>query len=300
MNDDYIKRINTILLYIDANLSGDLSLETIAKIGHYSPFHLHRLFKAITNETLNAYVTRKRIEKAAMQLIHRRELNMLDIALGTGFNSHAAFTRSFTKIYQQSPSQFRKQHAGSFSKIGKQNSKNGKTNLITEEYICNIEILKNWIHMSAKIEVKQMPGIQLAYITHIGVEGLENTFGRMVSWARSKDLLNPPGAHIMRIFYDSFKITDASKVRMGIGVSVTQRIQPDGEIGFTQIAGGKYVVGRFEIKPEEFEKSWNGLFIWMSENGYRKSDKNPYEIYYNNYNDHPEKKCVVDLCIPVE
>jgi AraC family transcriptional regulator len=38
----------------------------------------------------------------------------------------------------------------------------------------------------------------------------------------------------------------------------------------------------------------------MNENGYKKADQNPFEIIYNNYNEHPEKKCIVDLCIPIE
>ena len=76
MNEEYIKRINTILTYIDNNLSGDLSLETIAPLAFYSPFHFHLLFKMVTNETLNGYVTRKKIEKAASILMHKNEITI--------------------------------------------------------------------------------------------------------------------------------------------------------------------------------------------------------------------------------
>lgn len=76
--------------------------------------------------------------------------------------------------------------------------------------------------------------------------------------------------------------------------------KPRGEIGLTTIEKGKYITGHFEISLDEFEKSWTGLFIWMNENGYKKTEGNPFEIYQNNFNDHPEKKCVVDLYIPIE
>ena len=76
MNEEYIKRINSILAYIDTNLSADLSLETIAKLAFYSPFHFHRLFKMVTNETLNGYVSRKKIEKAASILMHKNEITI--------------------------------------------------------------------------------------------------------------------------------------------------------------------------------------------------------------------------------
>jgi AraC family transcriptional regulator len=65
MNEEYIKRINKILEYIDENLNNDLSLEKLAKLANYSPFHLHRLFKIYTNETINTFINRKRIEKTA-------------------------------------------------------------------------------------------------------------------------------------------------------------------------------------------------------------------------------------------
>lgn len=42
------------------------------------------------------------------------------------------------------------------------------------------------------------------------------------------------------------------------------------------------------------------LFMLMNENRFKKADKNPLEIYYNDYRLHPEKKCKVDICIPVE
>ncbi len=119
MEVEYIKRINKILAYIDENLDSDFSLQTISSIAFYSPFHLHRLFKAITNETLNIYITRKRIERTAMMLIHNKEHNISEIADKYGFNNDSTFSRTFKKVYGQSPSEFRKSSINNFSKISK-------------------------------------------------------------------------------------------------------------------------------------------------------------------------------------
>lgn len=300
MNEDYIKRINNVLNYIEQNLDNDLSLETIAPIAYYSPFHLHRLFKAITKETLNTYIIRKRIERAAMQLIHNKEMTIAEIALQNGFNSNSSFTRTFNKLYGKSPSDFRHSNTDKLSKISKVDSKNGKVNFITDEYVCNINNHKNWINMNAKIEMKEMPKMELAYITQIGVVGLENAFERIIKWARPKGLLAGSGANVVRVFHDSFKITDEDKVRMSIGLTLHNKVATDGEIGLMTIESGKHIVGHYEIEPKDFEISWNALFLWMSEQGYKKANRLPYEIYHNNYNEHPEKRCVVDLCIPIE
>ena len=38
----------------------------------------------------------------------------------------------------------------------------------------------------------------------------------------------------------------------------------------------------------------------MNDNGYNMRNEPPFEIYNNNFNEHPEKLCRVDLHIPVE
>ena len=300
MKDDYIKRINNIFCFIDDNLDQELTLETIANIGFYSPFHLHRIFKAITNETINEYITRKRIEKAASILLHKREITISELSLQYGFNSNSSFTRTFKKFYGINPTEFRKSNPKNFSKIGKVQSKNGQEIGIVEEYICNINNHKNWIKMKAKIEIKEMPKLDLAFITQIGPYGMENAYAKLIKWATPKGLLENEKLKVVTIYHDSFKITEPYKVRMSACISLKEKVDVSGEIGLTTIEKGKCIVGHFEIRINEFEKSWTSLFIWMSENGYKKADRNPYEIYYNDFNKHPEKICIVDFCIPIE
>jgi AraC family transcriptional regulator len=299
MQEEYIKRVNKVLAFIDENLDADLSLQAIADIACYSPFHVHRLFKAITGETLNTYITRKRTGRSAMMLIHNKEHSIAEIAGKHGFKNDTTFSRTFKRIYGQSPTEFRKANFGNFSKIGKVKSNNGKTNFISPEYLCNIINLKNWIKMNAKVEITEMPAMKLAYVTQIGVNGLEGAFQRILKWAAPKGLLSKNDTHVCRVFHDSFKVTEADKVRMSIGILTNQELAVDKEIGLATFEKGKNIVGHFVIEPKEFEKSWDSLFIWMNEHGYKKADRYPFEIYYNNYAEHPEKKCIVDLCIPI-
>lgn len=86
---------------------------------------------------------------------------------------------------------------------------------------------------------------------------------------------------------------------MTIGLITDGPFETKGEIHKTILKPSGCIVGRFEITPVGFEKAWSGLFIWMNENGYKKADGNPFEIYQNDFRKHPEGKCVVDLYIPV-
>lgn len=299
MDEAYLKRLNKAFSFIEKNLEKPLNLNLIAQEACYSPFHLHRIFKAVTNETVNNYIIRKRVEKAAQLLLQNTKMSISEIAFKTGFSSNATLSRTFSKYYSESPITFRNNNTKINSKIGKELSKNSKNNYITEAYVCNLNNLKNWTKMNAQIEIKNMPQIKLAYITQIGEKGIETTFSKIVQWSNSKGLLANPNTNIMRVFHDSFKITDAQKVRMSIGISLQENIMPDEIVSLTNIEAGKFIVGRFEISIKEFEQAWNSLFIWMNENGYKKSEYNPYEIYYNNPSEHPQNKYEIDLCIPI-
>lgn len=296
--NDYQKRINRVFEYIDENLDTDLSLINVSEIAFFSPYHFHRIFKFITQETLNEYVTRLRIEKSALSLIHKK-IGITEISINCGFNDSSSFTRIFKKYYGISPTEFRKENPHKFSKIRQLESKNGQEYPDYDRYICILNNLKNWIKMNAKIEIKKLSKMDLAYISNIGSQNLENAYKKLIQLIKSQNLMNAQ-TKMVTIYHDSFKVTDANKVRMSACILLNKPFKTTGGIGLTSIEKGKFIVGSFEIKQNEFEKSWTGLFIWMNENRHVKTDKNPFEIYHNNFNEHPEKKSIVDFCIPIE
>ncbi|MEO9804289.1 MAG: AraC family transcriptional regulator [Reichenbachiella sp.] len=296
---DYKNRINRVFEFIDENLDADLSLDTISEIAYFSPFHFHRVFKFVTGETLNEYVTRRRIEKSALDLLHKN-ITVAEIAHKYGFSENSSYSRAFKKYFGVSPTTFKKQNPNRHSKIRQLESKNGQEHPDYEKYICMINNLKNWIKMNANIEIKEAPELNVAGVTHIGINGVEDSFEKVIKWANSKGLMKNPEAKLGRVFYDSIKVTKPEKVRMSVFLTTNESFETEGEIYKSTIKKGKCIVGRFEITPDEFPKSWTGLFIWMNENGYKKSAENPFEIYHNDFREHPENKFMVDLCIPIE
>ena len=295
---DYKNRINRVFEFIDQNLESDLSLNAVSEIAFFSPFHFHRVFKFVTEETLNEYVKRKRIEKSASDLLHKN-ITATEIAHKYGFSDNSSYSRAFKKYFGVSPTEFKNQNPNKFSKIRQLKSKNGQEYPDYEKYICIINNLKKWTEMNAKIEIKEMPKMDLAYVSSIGPQNLESAYQKLMKWATPQGLMNEQ-TKMVTIYHDSFKVTEPNKVRMSASILLHKTVEADGEIGLTSIQKGKFIVGSFEIGLNEFEKSWTGLFLWMNENGYKKADKNPFEIYHNNFNEHPERKAIVDLYIPIE
>jgi AraC family transcriptional regulator len=153
--------------------------------------------------------------------------------------------------------------------------------------------------MDAKIEVIELPKMDLAYVSSTGTHNLSKGYETLIQWAAPNGLMNDE-TKMVTIYHDSFRDTEATKVRMSACILLNQPIEAGGEVRTTSLESGKHIVGKFELQMHEFGNAWSDLFVWMNENGYKKANKDPFGVYYNDHKKHPEKKAIVDLCIPVE
>ena len=298
-SEEHIKRIRKVLNFIEENLDNELSLENLAEIGNYSPFHFHRIFRGIIGETLQEYINRKRLEKSAMLLSHQKQKSIEDIFSEVGFKSNSTFSKTFKKYFGVSPSVFRKNTPEKFSKILPMNSNNGQKEVVFQQYLYNINQMKNFMETNAKIEVKELPEMNLASVLSIGVQNIDNAYNKLISWGISKNLFPRENVKMISVYHDSFKVTAPDKVRIHACMLLDEPIKTDGEIFPETLPKGRHVVGSYFIGIHEFEKAWQSLFLWMNENGYQYKRTFPFEIYHNNFKEHPEKKCRVDFCIPI-
>jgi AraC family transcriptional regulator len=72
-NHEYTKRIDRVIDYLGEHLDTPVKLEELAKVACFSEFHFHRVFRAMTGETLNDFTNRLRLEKAARLLKRTRQ-----------------------------------------------------------------------------------------------------------------------------------------------------------------------------------------------------------------------------------
>jgi AraC family transcriptional regulator len=78
----------------------------LAAVAGFSVPHFHRLWRAYTGGNVAAYVRRVRLKRAALKL-RMGAVDITEVALGAGYDTHASFTRAFKQQYGLSPSQFR-------------------------------------------------------------------------------------------------------------------------------------------------------------------------------------------------
>jgi len=315
---EYLARINRVIDYIEKNLDGDLSLQKLARVANFSRFHFHRIFKSMLNETLNRFIQRVRVEKAASQLVSNPRKSITEIALDTGFSGSASFARAFREIFQMSASDYRLAGKNVQSNIGKTVSNNRKTISNIQEdarefsfYIDSQTRNPIWrIQMNAqpemKVEVKNMPEFTVAYVRHIGPykgDGalFESLFNKLMTWAGPRGLLQFPETKVLSVYHDDPKVTDETKLRTSACITIPGNTPVDGEIGKMTLPGGQFAVARFELKHDEYEAAWDALMgVWLPQSGYQPDDRLCYELCHTSPKDDPEGRAKVDICVPVK
>lgn len=320
LRQEYVARINRVMDHVEANLDGDLSLKTLAGVAGFSPFHFHRLFSGITGETLNRFIQRIRLEKAAAQLMANRRKTITEIALDCGFSSSASFARAFRDAFGMSATQWRnrtgspqRKQSEKESKTGKTKGKTGKERNNGPDYLGDAyqpetrrSEMQGRADIKAEVKVETMPEMEVAYVRHIGPyagdgELFAGLIHKLMAWAGPRGLLGRPEAKLMSVYHDDPNLTEADKLRTSICLTVPPETEAQGEVGRMALPGGKCAVARFELAEDGFTAAWDSVYGgWLPESGYQPDDRPPFEIHLNNPREHPEGLHLIEICVPVK
>src|SRR5262245_1792195 len=108
--DAHTQQVMRALVHIESRLSADLSLATLARIGHASAWHFQRLFSNLIGATPAAFVRRLRLERAARALVAGTR-PIAAIARDCGFKDIAPFYRAFRARFGETPAHFRRKRS---------------------------------------------------------------------------------------------------------------------------------------------------------------------------------------------
>lgn len=105
----YSPPVQKVILQIDADISADLGLKTLAEAQNINASYLSALFKKETGQTLTDYVSGKRVEHA-LRLLTETRLQVQTIAQYCGIPDVNYFTKIFKKYVGKTPKQFRQEN----------------------------------------------------------------------------------------------------------------------------------------------------------------------------------------------
>lgn len=282
--------MHAVVEYIDRHLDQKLDLGALAAVASFSPFHFHRLFRALMGEALGDYVRRRRLELAAIRL-RAQGVSVFDIALGVGFGSPEAFTRAFRARFGCSPTQWRKSKRGQVARKagqagGKAKRKNGGSRI--KETAMNVTIIER-------------PSVHVAYMRYTGDYG--PAIGRfwmetVAPWMATNNLF---GRERFGIGLDDPSVTKPSQCRYDACAA-----SPEGEVltgnpHHKVIPGGKYAAMPFEGTGAEIGAAWDALLRdWLPKSGLQ-LDSRPFFEHYpvDGRYDAKTGRFTCNICIPV-
>jgi AraC family transcriptional regulator len=103
---DQAELIEDVMKYIRQHIHEPINRETLAAVAGFSVPHFHRVFTAHVGESAISYVRRLRLERAARKL-RMGAVDITEVALAAGYDTHAAFSKAFKQQFGLSPSEFR-------------------------------------------------------------------------------------------------------------------------------------------------------------------------------------------------
>jgi AraC family transcriptional regulator len=274
----YRERILKVQLFIQEHLDEELSLDRLARVAHFSPYHFHRIFKGLAGEGVNEYVRRLRLESAAIALKTSRR-SVTRIALDAGYGTHEAFTRAFRQMFGVSPSQFR---------AGRQPSHAPKeeSTMTTTANPCQVRL-------------EDFPPRRVAFIRHVGpYEAVGATHGKLATWAQGRGLLRPDTLHI-GIPLDDPEVTPPEKLRYDCCITVDESVRAEGEIGIQTVAGGPYAVATHIGPYRQVGATYRLLYgEWLPVSG--RELRNAPSLVIGRKMNAPPEDLETDICVPLE
>ena len=105
--DKYSPPIQRVMEYINLHLGDHISNDDLAANASMSISHLSKVFKKETGGTMTEYIALMRCKKAA-GLLKKTDLPVQEISSYVGYSDNNYFVKVFKKIYDLTPSEYRK------------------------------------------------------------------------------------------------------------------------------------------------------------------------------------------------
>jgi AraC family transcriptional regulator len=308
----YVARINRVVDYISTHLGETLDLPTLAAVAHFSPWHFHRLFQAMTGETLADCVRRMRLEAAAQRLLASPPQAALAVALEVGFASAEVFTRAFGAHFGMTPTAWRRGGWRDWSASRREQLSKIHQEVRKTDQAAGPDVQHDGDSWSSSqptidkgrimhVDIKTLPALRLGYLRHTGPyghPGIGATWKRLWIWL-GQHRLEPQ--QIYGIVQDDPEVTPAEKCRYDCGFEIDAAFQPQGDIGVQAFAGGRYACTPFTGTGAEIHAAWMRLLgEWLPQSGYQADDQPALELYEGSFV--VDKKTGVfrcQLCMPV-
>lgn len=261
---DYRPRVERAIQFILDHLDRPLTLREVAKSARLSEFHFHRIFAAVTGEPVGRFVTRKRLETAAMRLAYEPERTVTDVALSSGYSSISNFTKAFVARFGVAPSKVRRGESPVVLEPA-QDKPDPRALLVDEASVARTRAA-----LAKAVTIRSFEAIDTACLaSDAGYEAaaLTDLFDRIV--ARAFELgIAESTVDAYGLAFDSPRITAPERCRYHACVPCPRDVELAPPLFRGRIPRGTYACFRYEGPVAEVEEMYRAIYsVWLPASG---------------------------------
>ena len=290
-NAEYTQRIDRVIDYLRDNLDRQVKLKDLARVVCFSEFHFHRIFGAVSGETVNNFTNRLRLEKAARLLRYSGE-KLTDIALSCGFSSSATFSRAFRAGYGTSPSDFRKTGAIQNSKIRKELHSQ-------DEYGLPMSAAEK--KAAFPVKLVDIPARDVAYLRVNNAFDMPKVLAALqtvIEWAKSQNIFSQ--GTLFGMTTDDPHVTPKHLYRYEICFASHSPFRLAPGMSKLKMPAMRYAVVNVSGDLHKIATAWDYLYRdWLIRSDFEPEHAPALEIFLDKENALDWSHCDLDLCLPV-
>lgn len=277
---------------IEGRLDDPPGFRELADKAFLSPYHFHRIFRAMVGESPAELIRRLRLERAATQL-YRTKTPITEIAFDAGYATHEAFTKAFQSEFGMAPSIYR----------AEQHEHNGIQTRCSVHYVNGVFTRFHPIDRGGrnmKLDVVDFPKTRVAAVRHIGAfHEIGKAFGQLGQVAGPMGLFAQPNAYGVAVFLDDPEVVPQNELNSLAGVFVAEGT-PIGDLEETHIGTGRYLKAEFTGHYSGLSEAWGTVYgKCIPEGGYKPREGTCFEVYLNDCNNTPPDELRTDIYVPI-
>jgi AraC family transcriptional regulator len=272
MLDRWRRRFERAASLLSGRLDDPPSLAELASAAAVSPFHFHRIWRALTRETVGQTILRLRME-ASQELLRVKDASVTETATAIGFGTPQSFARAFRRHTGRTPSE----HRNSQSSVAKKDA------------------------ADMKVAVDRRGEIMVVVLRREGkaYTDLNATFGEVWSWAEATDTLQ----HLQGIYgipLDDPASVPVDKLRYdaGLALGVTSAPEP---FRVLRLPAGEFACLRHFGSYDGLEAATQYVVSeWLLSSGREPADFPVFHNFINDPDQTPVDELITDILLPLK
>ncbi len=263
---------------------GSQTVAELAKAVGMSPFHFHRVFRALTGETVGGVAKRFRLARGFRSL-RDTDRSVTEVGLAVGYDSPQNFARAFKALTGHTPSEARNDPelaARVFHQLGKPKF------VPAEDF------------SPTRVTVVELPALHAIGLRHVGpTAGMGAVYQRLFAWLANRSLIASVQG-IFTVYENDADEVPADQFRAIASVTVPDDVQPDDGLQVVRLGGGPHARLLHEGSYAGLAASYDALYgRWLPTSGRHPADSPPFEKYLNDPQSTPPDDLRTEIYLPL-